>query len=102
MMPVSRRRLNAETRTVLTISMSATTSMSAITARAAQFMPLRSSKRLSRVARWSATDCTPSRPSKAVAMTWYFSGSFSLIQCDSCIWSGVSELASGESPNWSL
>ena len=51
---------------------------------------------------WSCTDCTPSRPLKAVAMTWYFSGSFSLIRYDSCIWSGVRELASGESPNCSL
>lgn len=51
---------------------------------------------------WSCTDCTPSRPSKAVATTWYFSGSLSLIRYDSWSWSGVSELASGESPNCSL
>ncbi|CAM5741673.1 hypothetical protein SALBM311S_01403 [Streptomyces alboniger] len=36
MIPVSRRRLNAEKRTVLTINISATTSISAITARAAR------------------------------------------------------------------
>lgn len=46
-------RLNAETRTVLTISISATTSISAITARAAQFMPLSNPKRLSRMPFWS-------------------------------------------------
>lgn len=87
---------------MLTISIRATTSIIAITARAAQFMPLSSPKRLSRMPFWSCTDCTPSRPSKAVAMTWYFCGSFSLMRYDSCIWSGVRELASGESPNCSL
>lgn len=51
---------------------------------------------------WSCTDWTPSRPSKAVATTWYFSGFLSLIRYDSWSWSGVSELASGESPNCSL
>ncbi len=54
-MPVSLRRLNAETRTVLTISIRATTSIIAITARAAQFMPLSSPKRLSRMPFWSCT-----------------------------------------------
>ncbi|CAO0832603.1 hypothetical protein SMICM17S_00373 [Streptomyces microflavus] len=51
--------------------------------------------------RWSWTDCTPSRPAKAVATTLYFCGSFSLTRNDSCIWSGVMLPAIGESPNCS-
>ena len=70
MIPVSRRRLNAETRTVFTISSIATVSMNASTTSATYVMPLSRPKRFSSRARWSWTDCTPGAPSKRLVMSW--------------------------------
>ncbi len=102
MIPVSRRRLKAESRMVVAISRMAQTIITPATLTATRDAAFMTEKSRSRSWRWSITVSTPACEEKVSLMIWYFSGSFMLIRKEAGSWSGVTESTIGELENCSL
>ena len=98
MIPVSRRRLSADSRIVVVMSRTAASSMTSASPPASSVARLSTENSLSNSRCWSWTSSTPGRPETTSATTWYFFGSVSLMRNDEFMSSTVAAAAQ----NWSL
>ena len=89
MIVVSLRRLRADKRMVVVMSMTAASNMTAARAAAMSVARLSTWKSVLKMSRWSTTTSTPSRFCVASATTWNCSGSLSFTRSAGCMSSAV-------------